>query len=54
MNNTDDTVVAKLAGGEFLFIPVDPTAALFAHGTRVDQIMEFGSFGLDSSDVRYG
>ena len=53
-DSTDDTEIAKLAGGEFCFIPVDPTAALFAHGTRVDQIMEFGSFGLDSSDVRYG
>ena len=51
--SADDTEVAKLAGGEFCFIPVDPTANLFAHGTKVDQIMEFGSFGLDSSAVRY-
>ena len=27
-DNTDDTEIAKLAGGG-LFIPVDPTAALF-------------------------
>lgn len=46
--------IAKLGGGEFCFIPVDPSADLRAFGTRVDQIMEFGSFGLDSSSVKYG
>lgn len=51
--NADDTVIAKLGGGEFCFIPVDPSAALFAYGTKVDQIIEFGSFGLDSSAVRF-
>jgi post-segregation antitoxin (ccd killing protein) len=50
---TDDPVIVKLAGGEFAFVPVDPTADLKAYGTKVDQIMEFGSFGLDSSAVRY-
>tara|TARA_R100000479_G_scaffold158590_1_gene95544 strand:+ start:209 stop:610 length:402 start_codon:yes stop_codon:yes gene_type:complete len=50
----DNTEVAKLAGGEFCFIPVDPAADLRAFGSKVDQIMEFGSFGLDSSAVRFG
>lgn len=50
---TDDPVILKLSGGEFAFIPVDPAADLKAYGTVVDQIMEFGSFGLDSSAVRY-
>jgi Fe2+ transport system protein FeoA len=50
---TDDPVIVKLGGGEFAFVPVDPTADLKVYGTKVDQIMEFGSFGLDSSAVRY-
>ena len=54
MRQTDDTEIAKLGGGEFCFIPVDPSADLFAYGTRVDQLIEFGSFGLDSSAVRFG
>lgn len=49
-----DTNIAKLAGGEFAFIPVDPGQDLLIFGTRVDQLVEFGSFGLDSSAVRYG
>tara|TARA_Y100001937_G_scaffold94152_1_gene127635 strand:- start:2743 stop:3144 length:402 start_codon:yes stop_codon:yes gene_type:complete len=52
--NSNDTNVAKLAGGEFAFIPVDPGQDLLIFGTRVDQLVEFGSFGLDSSAVRYG
>ena len=51
---TDDTVVAKLGGGEFCFVPVDPSANLFVYGTKVDQLVEFGTFGLDSSAVRFG
>jgi hypothetical protein len=51
---TDDPVIVKLAGNEFCFIPVDPAADLKAYGTKVDQLMEFGSFGLDSSAVRFG
>ena len=50
---TDDPVVMKLAGGEFAFLPVDPAADLKVYGTKVDQLLEFGSFGLDSSAVRY-
>ena len=51
--NANDTAIAKLAGGEFAFIPVDPAQHLLIHGTKRDQIVEFGSFGLDSSAVRY-
>lgn len=49
----NDTKIAKLAGGEFCFVPVDPSATLKVYATKADQIMEFGSFGLDSSAVRY-
>jgi len=52
--NADDTEIAKIGGGEFCFIPVDPSADLFAYGTRIDQLIEFGTFGLDSSAVRFG
>ena len=50
---SDDPVILKIGAGEFAFLPVDPTADLKAYGTKVDQLMEFGSFGLDSSAVRY-
>jgi len=50
---TDDPIIIKLAGGEFAFLPVEPSADLKVYGTKVDQIIEFGSFGLDSSAVRY-
>lgn len=50
---TDDPVLAKLAGGEFCFMPVDPAVTLKIYGTDVDQIVEFAVFGLDSSAVTY-
>ena len=51
--NSNEASVAKLAGNEFAFIPVDPSLQLMVFGTRADQMIEFGSFGLDSSAVRY-
>tara|TARA_A100000172_G_C3032564_1_gene107272 strand:- start:1040 stop:1414 length:375 start_codon:yes stop_codon:yes gene_type:complete len=51
-NDTDsDAHVAKIPGGEFAFIPVavDKTYKVFA--TRVDSLVEFAIFGLDSSAV---
>lgn len=49
----DDPVLSKLGGGEFCFMPVDPTANLKIYGTDVDQLVEYAVFGLDSSAVRY-
>jgi len=49
----DDPVLAKLGGGEFCFMPVDPSVELKVYGTDVDQIVEYAVFGLDSSAVRY-
>jgi len=48
--NSND-VFAKLAGGEFCFIPVAPDQTIKAYATRVDTIVELGVFGLDSSAV---
>lgn len=49
---TDDPVVMKIAGGEFAFFPAKSDVSLKAYGTAVDQIIEYGVFGLDSSAVR--
>ena len=51
--SNDDPVLAKLAGGEFCFMPVDPSVELKVYGTDVDQLVEYAVFGLDSSAVRY-
>ena len=51
--SSDDPVVAKLGGGEFCFVPVDPAVNLKIYATDVDQIIEYAVFGLDSSAVRY-
>jgi hypothetical protein len=48
----DDPVILKIAAGEFAFLPVPNDANLKAYGTKVDQIIEFGVFGNDSSAVR--
>ncbi len=49
---SDDPVVMKIAGGEFAFFPAKSDVSLKAYGTAVDQIIEYGVFGLDSSAVR--
>ena len=49
-NHTDSTaLVAKIAGGEFCFIPVAVDKTYKVHGTRVDSIIDYAVFGLDSS-----
>lgn len=50
---SNEEEVVKLGGGEFCFFPVARTTVLYAYGTKVDQLIEFGSFGLDSSAVRF-
>tara|TARA_R100001440_G_scaffold16880_1_gene28577 strand:+ start:22056 stop:22463 length:408 start_codon:yes stop_codon:yes gene_type:complete len=50
--SSDDPVVMKIAGGEFAFFPAKNDISLKAYGTEVDQIIEYGVFGLDSSAVR--
>ena len=51
--SSDDPIIAKLGGGEFCFVPVDPAVNLKIYATDVDQIVEYSVFGLDSSAVRY-
>ena len=49
-NDTDsDGLVAKIGGNEFCFIPVAVNKSYRVYGTHVDQMVEFGVFGLDSS-----
>tara|TARA_R110002012_G_scaffold5149_6_gene23641 strand:+ start:391 stop:804 length:414 start_codon:yes stop_codon:yes gene_type:complete len=49
-NDTDsDALVAKVGGREFCFIPVAVDKAYRVYGTRVDSMVEFAIFGLDSS-----
>ena len=50
-NDANDDVFAKLAGGEFCFVPVAPDQDIKAYATRVDTLVEYGVFGLDSSAV---
>ncbi len=49
-NDTDsDGLVAKIGGLEFCFIPVAVDKAYRVYGTKVDSMVEFAVFGLDSS-----
>jgi len=49
-NVTDSNgLVAKVGGSEFCFIPVAVNKSYRVYGTKVDQMVEFGVFGLDSS-----
>jgi|DEB0MinimDraft_6_1074348.scaffolds.fasta_scaffold00499_8 hypothetical protein len=43
-----ESSVAKIAGGEFAFIPVAVDKTFRAYGTKVNQIIEYGVFGQDN------
>jgi hypothetical protein len=45
---------AKVGGGEFAFIPLDPAATAAVFATKVDSIIEYGVFGNDNSGVSLG
>lgn len=47
----NDDLVAKIGGGEFAFIPVAVNKTFKCFATRVDTMVEYGVFGLDSSAV---
>lgn len=49
---TDDPVIMKIAGGEFAYFPAKSDQVLKAYATKVDTIVEYGVFGLDSSSVK--
>jgi len=47
-NDTDsDASVAKIAAGQFAFIPVAVDKTFKAYGTKVNQVIEYGVFGMD-------
>jgi hypothetical protein len=50
-DSDNDDVFAKIGGGEFAFIPVAVDKTIKAYATRVDTLVEFAVFGLDSSAV---
>lgn len=48
---TGDATHAKIGGGEFAFIPLDPTKTHAVFATKVDSLVEYGVFGNDNSAV---
>ena len=53
-NDTDTGLVAKLGGGEFAFIPINPDKKHEVYATKVDTMIEYGAFGNDDSANQYG
>jgi hypothetical protein len=53
-NDTDTGLVAKIGGGEFAFIPINPDKKHEVYATRVDTMIEYGVFGNDDSSNPYG
>ena len=53
-NDTDTGLVAKIGGGEFAFIPINPDKKHEVYATKVDTQIEYGVFGNDDSSNRYG
>jgi len=45
----DDPVVMKIGGGEFAFVPVQEDQLFKAYGTKAEQLLEYGVFGLDNA-----
>jgi len=53
-NDTDAGLVAKIGGGEFAFIPINPEKKHEVYATKVDTMIEYGVFGNDNSSAPYG
>ena len=53
-NDTDTGLVAKIGGGEFAFIPLNPDKKHEVYATKVDTMIEYGVFGNDNSANQYG
>jgi hypothetical protein len=51
LHEDQEETFAKIPGGSFALIPVNPAKTIYIYGTDVDQIAEYGVFGLDSSAV---
>jgi len=48
------TNIAKIAGGEFVFIPAMPDIDLKVYGTKVGQMIEYAAFGVDDTQAKLG
>ena len=53
-NDTDTGEVAKIGGGEFALIPLNPAKKYEVYGTIVDTMIEYAVFGNDNSANQYG
>lgn len=51
LHEDQEETFAKIPGGCFALVPVNPAKTIYIYGTDVDQIAEYGVFGLDSSAV---
>lgn len=51
---TGATDIAKIGGGEFAFIPANPTIDLKVYATNVGQMIEYGCFGMDDTQAKLG
>ena len=51
---TGSTVIAKIGGGEFAFLPASPSLDMKVYGTKVGQMIEYGVFGLDDTQAKLG
>lgn len=51
---TSSTDIAKVAGGEFVFLPAMPDIDLKVYGTSVGQMIEYASFGMDDTQAKLG
>ena len=51
---TSSTDIAKVAGGEFVFLPAMPDIDLKVYGTAVGQMIEYASFGVDDTQAKLG
>jgi len=51
---TGSTNIAKVAGGEFVFIPAMPDIDLKVYATQVGQMIEYAAFGIDDTQAKLG
>ena len=48
------TNIAKIAGGEFVFIPAADDLDFKVYGTKVGQMIEYAAFGVDDTQAKLG
>ena len=50
-SESNTAIVAKIGGGEFAFLPLNPDKTYECIATKVNTLIEYGVFGLDNSAV---